>query len=198
MRASPSNGSKEGLKDGPGGGPAAGPETGPKAGVKMSPPDPEDAASAPPRQTGWEDVAGATVLGLLALITFANVLARYFTDQSFAWTEELSISLMVVLTLLAAGGAVARDRHIRIEVFFGRGSPARQRVLRVVSAAATAIAFLLLAGLGVRLAYDDFQYDVTSPGIGVPQWWYTVWLPALAFAIALRALQLLARVWRSD
>ncbi len=132
-------------------------------------------------------------MGLLATITFANVIARYFTDQSFAWTEELSVSLMVVLTMVAAGAAVVRDRHIRIEIFFAGGSARRQRRLAMLSSGATVLAFLCLAGLGARLAYDDFRYDVTSPGIGVPQWWYTIWLPLLSLTIAARAMQRLIR-----
>ena len=38
-----------------------------------------------------EDWLTVIVMGCLALITFANVLAPYYTDQSFAWTEEFSI-----------------------------------------------------------------------------------------------------------
>ncbi len=44
-----------------------------------------------------EDWLTVIVMGLLSLITFANVLVRYFTDQSFAWTEEFSVFLMIVL-----------------------------------------------------------------------------------------------------
>jgi TRAP-type C4-dicarboxylate transport system permease small subunit len=53
--------------------------------------------------------------------------------------------------------------------------------------------FTLIAVLSVRTVYDDFQYGETSPGIGVPQWWYTIWLPVLSIAIALRALGLFIR-----
>ncbi len=144
-----------------------------------------------------EDWVGAIVMGLLAAITFANVIVRYFTDQSFAWTEEISVSLMVVVTMVAAGAAVARDRHIRIELFYASGSARRRRALALFSNAATVIAFLCLAGLGTRLAYDDFRYDVTSPGIGVAQWWYTVWLPVLALAVAARAMHRLIDALRS-
>jgi TRAP-type C4-dicarboxylate transport system permease small subunit len=35
------------------------------------------------------------VMGALALITAGSVIARYFTSQSFAWTEELSVFLMI-------------------------------------------------------------------------------------------------------
>ena len=33
-----------------------------------------------------EDWITVTVMGFLALITFGNVLTRYFTNQSFTWT----------------------------------------------------------------------------------------------------------------
>jgi TRAP-type C4-dicarboxylate transport system permease small subunit len=49
--------------------------------------------------------------------------------------------------------------------------------------------------LSCRLAWDDYQYEVTSPGIGVPQWWYTVWLPLLAALIAFRGMQRFVRLW---
>ncbi len=158
-------------------------------------PDPENPA--PRRRYLPEDWVGALALGALALITFANVLVRYLTNESFAWTEELSVSLMVVLTMVAGGAAVARDRHIRIEFLFHGGSPQRRRRLAIFSALATIAVFLILFGLGLRLFWDDYRYDVTSPGIGVPQWWYTIWLPTLSLTIALRAVQRLTQAWRS-
>ena len=149
-----------------------------------------------PARLKWEDWVGAACMAALALITFANVLVRYFTSQSFAWTEEISISLMVIVTMVAASAAVFRDRHIRIEFFFERGSAERRRLLALVSAAMTVLAFLLLAFFASRFAYDDFRYEVTSPGIGVPQWWYSIWLPVLSLAIAFRGAQVFLRVWR--
>jgi len=98
--------------------------------------------------------------------------------------------------LVAASAAVYRDRHIRIEVFFDSGSPQRRRLLALFSAAMTVLAFTLLAVFASRFAYDDYQYEVTSPGIGVPQWWYSVWLPVLSIVIAIRGLQVFLRVWR--
>jgi len=142
-----------------------------------------------------EDQVGAAAMALMALITFANVVVRYLTNESFAWSEEVSVSLMVILTLVAGSAAVARDRHIRIELFFEAGSVARRRRFAMVSAAATVLAFLILTSLSCRLAWDDYQYEVTSPGIGVPQWWYTIWLPVLSALVAFRAMQRLVRIW---
>lgn len=140
-----------------------------------------------------EDWLTVIIMSLLALITFINVLVRYFTDSSFAWTEEFSVFLMIVLALVAASAAVARDRHIRIEFFSASGSATRQRRLALFGAAMVALLFFLMAGLSVRLVWDDFRFNETSPGIGVPQWWYSIWLPVVSLAIALRAVGLLIR-----
>ncbi|CAG9178634.1 TRAP transporter small permease [Cupriavidus pinatubonensis] len=140
-----------------------------------------------------EDWIGVIVMVLLVCITFANVVVRYFTDESFAWTEEFSVFLMIVLALVAGSAAVARDRNIRIEFFFERGSEARQKRLAILSAIAVAVMFIALAVLGARITWDEYTFGETSPGIGVPSWWYSVWLPVLSAAIALRAFGLMAR-----
>lgn len=151
---------------------------------------PEPAVRVPLR---LEDLAGALAMALLCAITFANVVVRYLTDESFAWTEEISIFLMMAMVLVAAAAAVARDRHIRIEYFFEQGSARRQRALALLSAGCTAAFFLLLAVLAARMAWDEFRFDETSPGIGVPKWIYTAWMPLLSLAIAGRALGVLLR-----
>jgi TRAP-type C4-dicarboxylate transport system permease small subunit len=140
-----------------------------------------------------EDWLTVIVMAALALITFANVLVRYFTSQSFAWTEEFSVFLMIVLSLVAGSAAVARNQHIRIEYFADNGPQQRQKTLARFGAAMVFLLFALIAVLSVRVVYDDIRFGETSPGIGVPQWWYTIWLPVLSVAIAGRALGLFIR-----
>ncbi len=151
-----------------------------------------------PRSLRLEDWLTVATMALLALITFANVLVRYFTDSSFAWTEELSIFLMIVLALVGGSSAVARDQHIRIEFFCAAGSATRRRRLAQLGALLVAVLFALIACLSVRVVWDDFRFEETSPGIGVPQWWYSVWLPILSLLIAVRAMGLFVRRTRQS
>ena len=145
-----------------------------------------------------EDWLTVLVMGALALITFANVLARYFTSHSFAWTEEFSVFLMIVLALVGSSAAVARDRHIRIEYFSDSGSMARRRNLSRIGAVLVALLFALISVLSIRLVWDDFRFNETSPGIGIPQWWYSIWLPIISIGIALRAVGLFVRRSRTS
>lgn len=149
-----------------------------------------------PRSLALEDWLTVLTMAGLALVTFANVLVRYFTDASFAWTEEFSVFLMIVLALVGGSAAVARDRHIRIEFFSSSGSAVRRRRLAQLGALMVAVLFTLMAALSVRLVWDDYRYGETSPGIGVPQWWYSIWFPLLTALIALRAFGLLLRISR--
>src|SRR5512134_1746982 len=143
-----------------------------------------------------EDVFAAACMAVLALITFANVILRYLTDESIAWTEEISIALMVVMTMAAAGAAVARERHIRIDYFLERGSPRRRRALSLIATGTVVFFFIAMTVLSGRVVWDEFRFEETSPGIGVPTWWYTVWLPLLSAAIVLRGIGLFVRRWK--
>ncbi len=154
------------------------------------PSEPEEKTAVPLKIEDWLTVI---VMALLALITFSNVLVRYFTNESFAWTEEFSVFLMIVLALVAGSASVARNRQIRIEYFADSGPIERQKALARFGALMMALLFALIAVLSVRTVYDDFLYGETSPGIGVPQWWYTIWLPVLSIAISARAVGLFIR-----
>jgi len=120
----------------------------------------------------------AASMGALCLLTLANVLVRYFTDLSFAFTEEISVVLMVFMTLVGASHAFASDHHISI-LYFVERKPAWRRAARK------------LAWYGVRMTWDDYQFEVTSPSLGVPQWWYSVWLPVLSVLIVVRLIGVL-------
>lgn len=169
-------------------------ESGPVLDAASPLPTEIEAADEPTRvPLAIEDWATVIIMALLACITFANVLVRYFTDSSFAWTEEFSVFLMILLALVAGSAAVARDRHIRIEYFAEGGTMARRKRLAQFGALMVALLFLLIGALSVRMVWDDYRFEETSPGIGVPQWWYSIWLPVVSLAIALRALGLFVR-----
>ena len=170
------------------------PESGPTLDAASPIPPDIEAADEPTKvPLAIEDWLTVIIMGALALITFANVIVRYFTDSSFAWTEEFSVFLMIMLALVAGSAAVARDRHIRIEYFSESGSMARRKRLAQFGALMIAVLFTLIGALSIRMVWDDYRFEETTPGIGLPSWWYSIWLPIVSFAIALRAIGLMIR-----
>ena len=145
-----------------------------------------------------EERLGVACMAVLTAITLGNVVVRYFTDESFAWTEEISVFLLVVMTLAGAAAVARRDGHIRIEYFYDSGARARRRRLRLLAAGATVLLFVVLALLfGIGLA-DEIRWSETTMGLGVPRWWYTIGVPPLCLAIAWRAWAAGVDAWRGS
>jgi len=144
----------------------------------------------------FEEYTAGITIGILGLITFANVVVRYLTNFSFAFTEEFSIFLMVLVGLLGGSSVMAKGGHLKIMFVVDRLSARRRRGVRTSANALTALTFLLLAVFGARMAWDEYRYEVTSPGLGLPTWIYTIWLPLLSLAIFGRAFGVLIREWR--
>jgi TRAP-type C4-dicarboxylate transport system permease small subunit len=161
-------------------------------------PDPLIAPKDPPVRVplAVEKVLAAAAMAALCLITLGNVIARYLTNYSFAFTEEFSIALMVVVTMLGAGIATAADRQIRIVFFASLLPPRGERAAEIIATLATIAMFALLVWLGGRLVWDEYRFEVTSPGLGEPQWIYTAALPLLSLAVIGRAVGHLVRVLR--
>lgn len=134
----------------------------------------------------------AVSMGALCVLTMANVLVRYFTNFSFAFTEEISVVLLVVMTLVGASHAFATGHHIAIGFLVER-LPALRVAARRFALACSLAMFGLLAWYGARMAWDDYRFEVTTPSLGIPQWLYTVWVPLLALVIVLRLAVLLRR-----
>jgi len=143
-----------------------------------------------------EEFFAATAMALICLITFANVLVRYFSNESFAFTEEFSVFLMVVLTFVGASAAFARNSHIRMSFVVQKFPPRVAHYVEIAVMVAAAVLFAIIVWYGIRLLLDDWNFDTTSPGIGIPQWIYTLWLPLLSALITLRILGRIVRLVR--
>lgn len=145
-----------------------------------------------------EEVLIAAAMAGMALITFGNVVVRYLTNVSFAFTEEYSVVLMVVVAMLGTSLAVAAGRHIRIGYFVdNRGKNARAR-FEIGAMVLVIVCFGILLVYGASLTWDEYRFEISSPGLGHPQWLYTGMLPLLSIAVIARAVGRIVRFARGE
>ena len=135
-----------------------------------------------------EEALGAAAMALICLISFANVVARYATNVSFAFTEEYSVFLLVFMTFVGASAAFAGNQHIRITFLIDRMPPMLRWLCELVTLAAVTLMFSLILYYGARVTYSEWFWEETTPGLGNPSWIYTIWMPILCVAILLRVL----------
>ena len=137
-------------------------------------------------------------MALICLITLGNVCARYLTDISFAFTEEVSVFLLIFLTFIGSAKAFLDGNQVAVTYFIDKLAWKGRRRWLLFGLTMSALMIGLLVGLGARMAWDDFDLEVTSPGLGWPQWIYTVWLPVLALLVLARLAQGFVHVWRKQ
>ncbi|MDO6459599.1 TRAP transporter small permease [Granulosicoccaceae sp. 1_MG-2023] len=145
-------------------------------------------SSRPPKARP-ERFLAALALSIICLISLGNVIVRYVTDASFAFTEEFSVFLLVIVTFAGAAVAARDNQHIRIELIEHRLPRPLLPVLYVLQWAAGVVVMGATTWYGYTFALEEYQWESLSPGLGLPTWLYVAWLPILAFAICLRLTQ---------
>lgn len=89
----------------------------------------------------------AVLLGIMTLLTFANVIARYVFNSNIFWALELTVFLFAWLVLLGASYAVKKTAHLGVDAIVNTMGPSKRRVAALIVAAACILyAFLLLKG----------------------------------------------------
>lgn len=139
-----------------------------------------------------EEALGAGAMAIICVISFGNVVVRYATNYSFAFTEEFSVFLLVFMTFVGSSAAFASCEHIRITFFLERFSPLGRWLAEIVTLVATTGLFALILYYSAQVTWDQWYWGETSPGLGYPAWIYSVWLPILTVAILLRVF---GRAW---
>ncbi len=136
-----------------------------------------------------DEALGAAAMAAICLISIANVVVRYATDISFAFTEEFSVFLLVFMTLIGSAFAFGTNGHIRICFFIDRLPPRGRWFAELFGVVSTLIVFAMVLYYGALFAYDQWEFEETSAGLGYPTWIYSIWLPILAAVIMLRVTQ---------
>lgn len=123
------------------------------------------------------------------MISLGNVIVRYTTDASFAFTEEFSVFLLVIVTFAGAAVAARNNQHIRIELIEHYLPAPALKGLFVVQWLVGVAVLGVTTWYGSIFAMQEYNWESLSPGLGLPNWIYVIWLPIMSAAIIIRMTQ---------
>ena len=137
----------------------------------------------------FEEVLCATLFAIMAIVAFVNVISRYLLKYSLAFTEELLISFFVWVTLLGAAVAFREGSNLGFNFITDRLPKKIQKILLWFSALLGAFLFLFLIYFSIYQVKEEIVLKITSSGIGIPQWWYTIGVPVWSILVIIRIFQ---------
>jgi TRAP-type transport system small permease protein len=138
-------------------------------------------------------VAAALLLGALALLVTADVVARNLDWGTLPWILEVSEYCLPLATFLVAPWLLARGEHVRVDVLM---TVLPRRVGRALERAADAAGFAVSAVFvvyGTRaIASSVQQGSLVIKSIVFPEWWLFAPVPV---SFAFLAVEFLRRLF---
>ncbi|MBE0585552.1 MAG: TRAP transporter small permease [Desulfofustis sp.] len=107
------------------------------------------------------------LLGLMVIIVFSNVIARYFLNSSLAWSEELSRFMLIWLAFLGSILAYIKNEHLGLDLLiFLPVRPAL--IIRIIANLLALAALGVLLWGGWSITAHTMQSGWTSPALAIP------------------------------
>ncbi len=94
-------------------------------------------------------------LALIVLIC-VDVIMRYLFSNTKTWIIELEWHLFALLFLIGSAGAMAKDEHVRVDLFYNKLSPKRKALVNIFG-----ILFLLIPWC-IVIIYTSYNYGMNS------------------------------------
>ena len=91
-----------------------------------------------------EETAIAILLGLMTMITFANVIARYFFNDNILWQLEATVFLFAWLVLFGVSYCVKITAHLGVDVVINELGPGMRKIFGLLTVAVCLVFCLLM------------------------------------------------------
>ena len=137
----------------------------------------------------FDEHISVVLMGLMLLITFSNVIARYVFSASLSFTEEFTTAMFVLLCMLGSAIAAKRGSHLGLGLFTGMMP---DKVRRYVQCAGNLIcaAFCAILGYqGIFMVITEYQLKQLTIAMQWPQWIYGSFIPIGAAVLVIRFVQ---------
>lgn len=105
------------------------------------------------------------VLGLMMLLTVADVFMRYFFNSPITGTTEITQLMMVIVVFLSLPWGGVTGSHVKVDLFVGRFGRRTRAIFDVVTLLLSLFIFAIIAW---RSLLESMQIETTTSLLGVP------------------------------
>lgn len=131
-----------------------------------------------------EKVVSCVSVAVMAVLVFANVIARYAFNSPLAFSDEISSYLFILMSFMGTAIAARRKAHLGLSIVTDRLSPNGRKYMGVVMYAVSAFFCLLIVIFGIQMVMSQYQLGQETATMQWPEWIYGLFVPVgAAFAM---------------
>ena len=126
------------------------------------------------------------IMGLMALITIAQVFFLYVVAYSLDWPEELGRYLFIVAVYLGASLAERYDRHLAVTIL--RTSRVVSKIACLAGPFFTVVLSVLMTVWGLQMTLFVYETEQLAPALQFPMYLLYAIMPLGLFLMGIHAV----------
>ena len=141
-----------------------------------------------------EKVVACVCVSIMAILVFSNVISRYVFQYSFAFSDEMSTYLFVLMSFMGTAIAARRRAHLGLSVITDHVSPKARLIIQMIMYGVSAFFCLLIVITGVQMVISQIQLGQETATMQWPEWIYGSFVPIGGFFAMVAFLQVIGEM----
>ena len=139
------------------------------------------------------EVLGVLGLLIMLIIAFGNVLSRYLLPVSWAFTEELTCGLFILVSMLGAALAVRDGKAMGISLITDLLPQRCQKYVTIIQAVFTGFFGYLLLEYGIGMVKSELRLKMKTAALGWPEAIFGSFVPIGGAALIIASICLVIK-----
>lgn len=124
-----------------------------------------------------EKFVSCICVSAMAVLVFANVIARYVFNHSLAFSDEMSTYLFVLMSFMGTAIAARRNAHLGLSILTDRISPQARTIINIITYGISAVFCLLVVIFGIQMVLSQYHLGQETAAMQWPEWIYGSFVP---------------------
>lgn len=144
-----------------------------------------------------EEILCVICTAVMTLLVFAQVVSRHLLPTTFSFTEEITIYLFILLSMMGTAIAAKRHAHLGLSILTDAVSPKARKALLVLGFAIATLFSAALFYYGILMVINQYHLGMVTPAMQWPEWIYATFIPFGAFFVTIRFAQATVQEWKA-
>ena len=145
-----------------------------------------------------EKAVSCVSVAVMAVLVFANVIARYVFNSPLAFSDEIASYLFILMSFMGTAIAARRKAHLGLSIVTDKLSPRGRKYVGVVMYLISAFFCLLIVIFGAQMVMSQIRLSQETATMQWPEWIYGLFVPVGAAFALIAFLEVAVKMIRNE
>jgi len=128
---------------------------------------------------------------IMVVVVFVATMVRYLTNFPLPWSSEVARYVMVWLAYIGASLGIKKNAHLGVEIVVSLLPDVLKKFFGYIRTAMIILFNVLVIYFTFQIIQNQIATEQLSPALRIPIYWAYLAIPAGAFLMIIRSIQVL-------